>query len=535
MKNPKLANRTPSRKQFLGNSAPAGLPNFAPADIVTVLQERNQVVPFPLDNTVWVRFSVDSAVVPGQPVPITWEVVPGMGSGLVAGTRVDATVSLNGNDLWKKIHVPVSTPQHDEIVPANDFDATLLYKISTKTLRLEISGPPRAAGPWTANANLVVIPERIDQSWWQWDNPQNPIVTDWKKSYPMNGRLLDRSLFGQMDTAYVQLTEDSNARGSFTAGRMNPGTQIPIAFPSITQDWQWIITGVWAVTGPLVKEFHYVVEFSFVDHYGNGYPVVQSTPVTVSVGVALGKRMAGATAMAAAADAVYWAAAAGAALAGFITAFGAPALFAVAAGWYAAATTAGKVAQDPPEPDPRYREPVKLQSPRHLQVLDSNAQLKPIGAVISAVEQVFTASLALSEIEGRWMGARDAGDRKAMGLQAASYETVRAGLLKTVARVNRLAGEADRVLSNETVVSGPTLHKFLTQLQENGLPNQLRELATEADVSWESVVGLETAVRDLRLTGCARLLEGFGLQRRIVAAVEAYGAAIKRAPKLGQP
>jgi hypothetical protein len=316
---------------------------------------------------------------------------------------------------------------------------------------------------------------------------------------------------------------------------MNPGTQIPIAFPSITQDWQWITTGVWVVKGPLVKEFHYSVEFTLVDHYGNGYPVVLSTPVTVSVGVSQSKRMAGAAAMAAAANAAVWAAAGMAALGGIITAPGAPYLFGIAAAWYGAASTAGKFAQDPPEPDSRYREPVRLKSPRLSGVLDNSTESKAVGALISAVAQIFAAGLALSEIEGRWMGARDAGDKKAMDFQKAAYQEMRARLLKIVGRINSLAGEAERVFSKEAFFALPTLNKLLTQLEETGLPKRLRELAVEADVSWESMVALDTAVRDPRLAGCARLCGGLSLQRMICKAVGAYGIAVKETRGIGQP
>jgi hypothetical protein len=54
---------------------------------------------------VWVRFHLLSSVVPGQPVPVSWEILVGQASSLDVGAEVTASISLEGNEIWRRENV----------------------------------------------------------------------------------------------------------------------------------------------------------------------------------------------------------------------------------------------------------------------------------------------------------------------------------------------------------------------------------------------------------------------------------------------
>lgn len=114
------------------------------------------------------------------------------------------------------------------------------------------------------------------------------------------------------------------------------------------------------------------------------------------------------------ATAAGFAAAAGFALVGVITAIGAPALGAAAATAYAAATALGTAALDPPTPDPDFATSVDLSSHQSASPKSILAQF------FTAVSRIMDLLTPFNAIQGKVLGAQDAGDAAAIDKQRAS-------------------------------------------------------------------------------------------------------------------
>ncbi len=65
-----------------------------------------------------------------------------------------------------------------------------------------------------------------------------------------------------------------------------------VASNIISQDWEFIITGIWVIDGPFDKWFNYTVNFSVSDDFGNAYPELSSYDLSVDVRVAPRKQVA---------------------------------------------------------------------------------------------------------------------------------------------------------------------------------------------------------------------------------------------------
>lgn len=432
-------------------------------------------------------------VVPGQPIPISWEI---WSANLTLDIgKITATIA-DGNNLLYTSPSPVPY-----VVQGNSGDSGLqtlilppdkaqdLYKIGSKTLHLELTGTGKDAGPYATDGDLEVIPENVNQSWWEWGGPASPRSVGWKEGYSLAGVFHNYSKYSQM-TTNLALFDDTGA---------NPGNQLPVVprgtpinvnfTPEIKQQWEWMLPFVWQIDGPTEKTFDYTVEMTLADSYGNTYQKAVSSRYRVHVKVSDEKVVLAGGAllnMVAAADLAI------AALAAIPWWPVVAVLTGLASLALSIAQGLGLGAQDPPVPDSRFREPVQVIYPEIPPALAADSRGAALGSVLILMGRIAAADAALSQIEGRLLGARLARDPQGAQMQRASYQQV----------VNQMATDSDSLLGVigaipvDNVISPPALANTVTTWQQQGVPSDAHQQLSQAGMSEGAIAQIDQAIRN---------------------------------------
>jgi hypothetical protein len=135
---------------------------------------------------------------------------------------------------------------------------------------------------------------------------------------------------------------------------------------------------------------------------------------------------------------------------------------------------ATKIAGDPPEPNSRYAAELEVEVP---DVGDAFRQFEPLSAmsvVLDAAVRIVTYVDALSEVEGRMLGARAAGDDRGRALQLASYRDLLRLITAQSVRLMHNAPLLARALDMSTIL----VHKSLERrrAREGSTPSDAPEL-----------------------------------------------------------
>ena len=366
------------------------------------------------------------------------------------------------------------------------------------------SGPE--TGPWAVDLPLQVIPDDVDTSWWEWTTPQGENEL-WGSNnpYSVGGTLTNESQFAQMTITWtiIQIDDQGNQLqfGSGTLSQVEIGNIIGITSNTITQNWEWILLGVWVINGPTTRLFTYRVQFTVQDLFGNSYPtpgsgvaLFLSASLSVNVNVAGWKYWAGVVAegfaIAAAAELVIAGIAALSIIGDLVGA--AEALAGIGAALYSVASASGAIARDPPKPSPKYKEVLGInysKARKHLPI----SRFPGLSNFSESSHKIVIGLKAWNEIYKRMLGARQAGDFRSFLLQVSSYlDVVRkmesdfADLEQSVARatieINRMPGLK-------------TLRQTIAGYQKRGLPSQLRSLATKHGIRPSLFAYLERIVK----------------------------------------
>jgi hypothetical protein len=360
------------------------------------------------------------------------------------------------------------------IIPIADV-ATKLYKVPAPlgigvTVHVDGDGPE---GPYEAGQALNIEKWTVDSTWWQWTVPAVQ-TKEWKSdSYILSGILTNESA-AAMIGANIQLMEIEDGGpatpiSAVTAGRMAGGATFTAAFPAITKNWSFISgPPFWKIDGPTNKVFEYYVAFMFSqDEYGNIYgDLVNSSRVTVQVDIAGWKLAAAFTAQAAVLEAAILSALAAAAFAGIFTSFEGPPLLALAAEAYAAATLAGEIAQDPPTPDPRYREPVEIPDRVHS---SAGPDLPKISEFLATLNYTLELERARLAVPGRLMAARYFNDRPAAAIHEQTYRQILKRLSRAIGGLQLDGSAAKDELANQHPIPQALLADIAAKAREGSL------------------------------------------------------------------
>lgn len=436
-------------------------------------------------------FSSVPAIQAGEQLPIFWELKRLTHISDSVGSSVIASLMVNGTEIWSSSPVPVSAVSIGGDVIAEgtglvqetlSFDpnsqaARLLYTAGMDILAFQVAGNGPHRDPFTAQANLTVIPGSFFGVWWSW----NPIPTTpaWKSAYTLSG------VFSNVSTAPLavlratlvenDLTDNSTAfLQTLNLGAVSTGTNTgPVAYTPITQAWQWIDDVTFVSIGPTIKNFSYTVQLSAQDPWGNQYQAT-SPALGLTVPVALSKINDQTAALAAAANAVNLTAAAAALV---LAGAGDPIALAIAAGLFAAAATAyaaaqafGSSAKDPPQPDPLYRQVVEKTAVEIPARLSGAPVLDALANLYREVLDIAAGHEALATARGRILGASEAKDRDALDRQIVRYREITKDMQEAALRLPAAAAQAIQTARSDSSLDPSKISTLLSQWKQNGIP-----------------------------------------------------------------
>lgn len=463
----------------------------------------------------WLFFTLDQpTIVPGQPLSFSVHMTPS--SKLDLGT-VTATVYLV-NDQG----TPISpTPLWSATLPKNDiatlqprqtYDVTpglivpppalqpLVYEKGTQNFSCVLNGTGTDGGPYQAFDWVQVVLEGIGQDWWQWVNPSTQVYTtyQWKnQDYTVNGLLYNRFVdlplkipttlrsgtlsFVEEETSKlgngnVDVTREFAAMPG-TLGNLGQGADTEVSSSIKAKTWPWHIQGTYAINDDLERLYVYRVHLTNIsDQYNNQYPDQLFGGINVHVAVDQGKIAASVVALNA--FGVWVSASTAAALTAEPWS---KLIFAAIAS--AAATVlgiSGKIADDPPGPDPRYRQEVQVALPALPPVL-ADAGLRPIAKLFEAATRIMATVDALNTVANRMSIAQRQRDTRAIKLHAASRRKMHSQMSRDWKELNNVLTPALATLAR--IQSTHQTKSIDPDTLQYELPQEARDALAAASVT----------------------------------------------------
>jgi hypothetical protein len=436
--------------------------------------------------------TVKGPVKPGQPLQVSWSVV-----GVTNMGNVTATITLGATIVYSSKPLPVKKYLYvlgysgaGEVLTLSfaPTDAAVkagLYLIPTNPfgvteLVLTVVGDGADKGPLTAVAWLRVQPETLDASWWSWDSLGPDLI--WNIPYTVAGSFTNQSPWSQMNVRLTLLETvlDSNLfnpttdRGTVTITTGVGQNPTHVEFASIDQDWSWITCPSGSSNGPHDESFNYSVVVNMQDSWGNVYPALTIGPLWELVTVPHNKRELQDGAVSA------FGASVGAAISGGILgifSFGVGAGVAAAVGTGLAALAAGLCtqAQDPPAPDFDFYDNAKVLVYPLGKIPPEEAQLPATMAFLGDALECVALMDAMSQTEGKLMGARMKKNEKAVAHQVAAHEDFRKRLMVTAKKLSSGVKRTTKELDAELAFSVSNTRAAIRYLQVYGIPESLQK------------------------------------------------------------
>jgi hypothetical protein len=300
---------------------------------------------------------------------------------------------------------------------------------------------------------LPVVYETLDKRWWQW-TVDTYREFQWKvDDYSLSGRFHNRSAYSAFTISTAVLLEQNehdqdppDARYASDQGvqTVSKGSDVEITYSAkhFVKTWQWYLDGIFQPdSDKLEKLFAYTMILDLKDQFGNAYPPPTFDTAVVSVSVSQQKQNA---AIAAETSFSIWAAESALAAAVSWIPFASILPAAIATAAAGALAVAGKIASDPPSPDPHFAHHVRIVTPAVPSLLRDERHLIHVVQGFELAFGVLARVSALSTIEGRIMGAQRAKDRAAETMQRDDYrDTVR----QVVDEADRLVRLAPQVMT----------------------------------------------------------------------------------------
>ncbi|OLE52373.1 MAG: hypothetical protein AUG51_18340 [Acidobacteria bacterium 13_1_20CM_3_53_8] len=447
----------------------------------------------------------DGAIKPGQPLNFRWGVhdwrlatAPGTVSDDPRYRFATASLSYNGNTVW-------SGTNRGPIIPADRLPRQFYRLRQFNDLRLEVRQSATATEFISTRNRMEVVAD--DPPTWEWTVPAPAYL--WKRdTYTMSGRIRNNSRFSRMTVVPVMHEETVGTETptipahtySVPGGStipVGPSAAAPVAFPPINWDWTswpWFDRITLVGIGNVGRTFRYVVNFTASDDYDNSYQALASSQTDVIVYVPLNKNAALLAAFTAQLTAAAALIAAGVSL--LVPVVG----LAGAAWWFGAASTAETIAQflagvamDPPEPDSRYMEVVRFTQEPNAKP-SAAAQLPSLTEFLAFAKRIADIPLALSQIEGKLMGARQANDSGGIELQEGSYVKGLQAMISDTESLLKLLPDVQKELSANPL--DPQKIQEVAQSFRKGFTPEVREGLNSAGMPQEDQRKLEEAMKN---------------------------------------
>lgn len=395
--------------------------------------------------------SSDTPIVPGQPIPLSFIFTvydTRLQVGTIASVKVYRTLKKKSYLLLTILSVPivdggafgwrstglVSNPT-DSITP-NTPAGEAVYAIGEHELTIEVTTDGKDRGPYVGSAWVTVNPEPVDGSWWLW-NRGNPSQANWKDAYTLSGTAQNKSGYADLvfEAALHELGPDgAKVIGSVTSAPIAPGKGAPSTFPSITQDWGWLIPSI-SIYADVSRSFEYTVALHVTDGYGNVYNT-NSSPLIIAVQVSQTKLN-----YAEASITTGWLSI----ITGIIGAVLWPVLI-VSGGAGTASAVTGAKAMDPPLPNRRYNKAVPIPSGSLAWKDTGQLDLESVRVFLSRLVELVRLMNAISETESRLFGAQRDKQGSAILLQRKSAKVLIQRVRTQVRDLPKLASVAGATL-----------------------------------------------------------------------------------------
>ena len=454
-------------------------------------------------------FSPPAAIQAGQSLAFSWQLMRLTRIQDSVGTSVVATLTANGTELWSST-VPVSSvviggdviyentgllQENIDQTALSPQAAAVLYIAGTKTLQLAVAGNGPHHDPFTAQASLAVSAGSFFGVWWSW-NP-GPTAVDWKTPYSLSG------VFSNFSTAPLSvlratLIEDNITQNSVTPlqtlnlGPVGLGINVSVAFPLITQTWQWLDDVTFLLTAPTTENFGYTMQLQGQDPWDNQYQATSQT-FSVTVSVSESKRNDDTAAQGAAANAAGLATAA--AFLAFLQPEIAAGLFAAAAAAYATAQAFATSAKDPPQPDPNYRVPVEKEVVQIPSQLSGSPLLDALADFYRQIFEITSAHEALSTVRGRMLGALRANARDALDQHVIRYGELIINMQQAALSLAIATARAVQVAQTDPSLEPQKIATDLAQLKRSGIPEQAKAAWAAIDLTQQSLLAIESIIK----------------------------------------
>ena len=400
-------------------------------------------IPVALREQPYVFFVVLKAVVPGEPIPVSFYFYGGFGPPAVSGAKGYRIRVLLGTS---EIYAAPPTPDHylpleqtvpyaethaDRIeLPVPDEGTSIgrhLYAFGSHELQLELTTDAPNSPVLTDHTAVSVIPEHVDYSWWMWPEQISPAKWGmpslaWKQRYNITGRFLNKSIYTSkhVEARLIENYDAWNPVRTFSYPAQDVTAAPDASHPAsvdltldeeLVQDWDWTSFHC-APSADVDRRYTYRARFTLRDGYGNDYAEISAdgAPYTdmkvwdertgglnvyVNVSDAKQNWAQGALALNILADAFSW--------------LGLGAVFGPAA------NAACNQAHDPPVPDSDFLGRVAVR-PSQLS-FPSGAESAALRPVIELVDSVTRQAEALTEVQARFLGALEANNTRGIGLQ----------------------------------------------------------------------------------------------------------------------
>jgi len=465
--------------------------------------------------------SVDHPVVPGQPIDFTVTFYSltrksQLGSGYYMEIFLeDSNSGLGDQKIFQKpsngkaLKFESGAPDlfnplvvHDTILPPAPESSVgeMLYKIGQHSLRVELTTDGTDGGPFKNSDILVVMPLQAAQDMWTWQGDTLRSGA-WKEEYIISGWCENTTQYS--DLTFVLQLQETDESGSERVYNY-PNVDLPrvklgdsggsqksdlLEF-KITQDWSWLVAGVWVPKGPLGNEFSYQVKMELHDRWGNVYPPFLSSAVSVVVNVSNTKVGLAQLAFSSTASAIALAIASG------IVSVIVPLSVALALASAVAAAIgagAGDKALDPPAPSLRFLEnvePIKFDLASKGMPKATEVGLQDVFRFFDRVGQILNHMTALGEVHSRLLGAQIQASYRGNTLQTANYNRIVSSMMESCRDLQDLARKAALSLNRADVYrtdlwkvlegdEGSIVQKIVEALRKGRLSKSLTEVAVD--------------------------------------------------------
>jgi hypothetical protein len=449
---------------------------------------------------------------PGQPINLNWDILAPTNLG-----NVTATIAYIGQTLYTsksiamrknitlnsfgagETNLPISVTTGSAPATLGLYQIPAFSSTPVQTLDLSITADGSQKGPFTGSAELRVLPEAFNSTWWEWASGLNHAQFSWNTPYTIGGLFFNKSLWSIMKVTITLMETDTLSgqvanRGPQTITANISKNANDVEFSSITQNWAWVQCPQGSHGAPTSKTFDYSVIIAMSDNWGNSYPSLTVGALDTQTVVSPDKQFDSTRAISFTALAASTAVA-GAAGSFFTFGISAAVGAAAAAGFLAVANGWCGQAQDPPTPDFDYLKSARTILHPLPESLAEGNQFSETRAFLKLAIELLGLTTALGQIEGKLIAARIDKSAKGVNFQTTCYRNVERQLMQTAEAFRSVVPKVVAELGAEAAFSSENIRDAIRSFQMYGIPASLNKGSADAKCSCANTAVLEGFIK----------------------------------------